>query len=41
MKISYGKNVYGKDEIASVVNQLKKTTSHEGEVMNWNMICEL
>ena len=26
MKISYGKNVYGKDEIASVVNQLKKTT---------------
>ena len=26
MKISYGKNVYGKDEITSVVNQLKKTT---------------
>jgi hypothetical protein len=23
------------------LNQLKKSTSHEGEVMNWNMICEL
>ena len=26
MKISYGKNVYGKDEIKAVVTQLKKTT---------------
>ena len=26
MKISYGKNVYGKEEIGAVVNQLKKTT---------------
>ena len=26
MKISYGKNVYGEDEISSVVSQLKKTT---------------
>lgn len=26
MKISYGKNVYGKEEINAVVNQLKKTT---------------
>lgn len=26
MKISYGQNVYGKEEINAVVNQLKKTT---------------
>ena len=26
MKISYGKNVYGSDEIKAVLNQLKKTT---------------
>ena len=26
MKISYGKNVYGKEEINAVVRQLKKTT---------------
>ncbi len=26
MKISYGKNVYGKEEIKSVINQLNKTT---------------
>ena len=26
MKISYGKNVYGKEEIQSVINQLKKST---------------
>ena len=26
MKISYGKNVYGSDEIAAVTRQLKKTT---------------
>ena len=26
MKISYGKNVYGKGEIKAVVTQLKKTT---------------
>ena len=26
MKISYGKNVYGKEEINAVVKQLKKTT---------------
>ena len=26
MKISYGKNVYGQQEINAVVNQLKKTT---------------
>ena len=26
MKISYGKNVYGREEISAVVKQLKKTT---------------
>ena len=26
MRISYGKNVYGKEEIEAVLNQLKKTT---------------
>ena len=26
MKISYGKNVYGNEEIRAVINQLKKTT---------------
>ena len=26
MKISYGKNVYGNEEINAVLNQLKKTT---------------
>ena len=26
MKISYGKNVYGNEEVRAVVNQLKKTT---------------
>ena len=26
MKISYGKNVYGKEEINAVLKQLKKTT---------------
>ena len=26
MRISYGKNVYGKEEIKAVLNQLKKTT---------------
>ena len=26
MKISYGKNVYGKEEINAVINKLKKTT---------------
>jgi CDP-6-deoxy-D-xylo-4-hexulose-3-dehydrase len=26
MKVSYGKNVYGKDEINAVINQLRKTT---------------
>ena len=26
MKISYGKNVYGKEEINAVLSQLKKTT---------------
>ena len=26
MKVTYGKNVYGSEEINSVVNQLKKST---------------
>ena len=26
MKISYGKNVYGNEEVRAVLNQLKKTT---------------
>ncbi len=32
MKISYGKNVYGKEEINAVMNKLKKTT-HMGEAV--------
>ena len=32
MKISYGKNVYGKEEINAVLNKLKKTT-HMGEAV--------
>ena len=26
MKISYGQNVYGKEEITAVIKQIKKTT---------------
>ena len=32
MKISYGKNVYGREEINAVLNKLKKTT-HMGEAV--------
>ena len=32
MKISYGKNVYGKEEIKAVVTQLKKTTQMSASV---------
>ena len=35
MKISYGKNVYGEDEISSVVSQLKKTTQMGKSVNNF------
>ena len=34
MKISYGKNVYGKEEIKAVVTQLKKTTQMSASVKN-------
>ena len=34
MKISYGKNVYGKEEIKAVVTQLKKTTQMSVSVKN-------
>ena len=33
MKISYGKNVYGNEEIKAVLNKLKKTT-HMGEAVS-------
>ena len=32
MKISYGKNVYGNEEIRAILNKLKKTT-HMGEAV--------
>ena len=32
MKISYGKNVYGKEEINAVLNKLNKTT-HMGDAV--------
>ena len=42
MKISYGKNVYGKEEIKAVLNQLKKTTQMGKSVTNFeNKIAKL
>ena len=35
MKISYGKNVYGKAEIDAVISQLKKTTQMGKSVNNF------
>ena len=35
MKISYGKNVYGSDEIKAVVNQLNTTTQMGKSVNNF------
>ena len=35
MKITYGKNVYGREEINSVVNQLKKSTQMGKSVFNF------
>ena len=32
MRIEYGKNVYGKEEISAVVKQLKKTTQMSDSV---------
>ena len=32
MRITYGKNVYGKEEISAVVKQLKKTTQMSDSV---------
>ena len=42
MKISYGKNVYGKEEINAVINKLKKTTHMGSAVTNFeNKIAKL
>ena len=42
MKISYGKNVYGKEEINAVLNQLKKTTQMGSAVITFeNKIAKL
>tara|TARA_Y100000591_G_scaffold332878_1_gene372074 strand:+ start:1597 stop:2790 length:1194 start_codon:yes stop_codon:yes gene_type:complete len=42
MKISYGKNVYGKEEIKAVLSQLKKTTQMGKSVTNFeNKIAKL
>ena len=42
MKISYGKNVYGKEEINAVINKLKKTTHMGSAVTNFeNKIARL
>ena len=42
MKISYGKNVYGKDENKAVLKQLKKTTQMGTKVSNFEKkICKL
>ena len=38
MKISYGKNVYGNEEINSVVKQLKKTTQMGPEVQKFEQL---
>ena len=38
MKISYGKNVYGKEEIIAVVNQLKKTTQMGNSVKKFEKL---
>ena len=35
MKISYGKNVYGKEEINAVIKQLRKTTQMGKSVTNF------
>ena len=42
MKISYGKNVYGNEEIKAVLNQLRKTTQMGESVTNFeNKITKL
>ena len=42
MKVSYGKNVYGRAEIRAVVNKLKKTTQMGESVLNFeNKIAKL
>ena len=38
MKISYGKNVYGDEEIIAVVNQLKKTTQMGNSVKKFEKL---
>ena len=38
MKISYGKNVYGNEEIVAVVNQLKKTTQMGNSVKKFEKL---
>ena len=38
MRITYGKNVYGKEEISAVVKQLKKTTQMSDSVRGWEKI---
>ena len=38
MKISYGKNVYGAEEIRSVVSQLKKTTQMGASVNKFELL---
>ena len=38
MKISYGKNVYGNEEISAVVNQLKKTTQMGNSVKKFEKL---
>jgi CDP-4-dehydro-6-deoxyglucose reductase, E1 len=40
MKIPYGKNVYGKEEIVPVVNQLKKTTQMGKNVYQFKKIAK-
>ena len=42
MKISYGKNVYGKEEINAVINQLKKTTQMGSSVNKFEKnVCKM
>ena len=42
MKITYGKNVYGREEIKAVLNQLGKTTQMGKSVTNFeNKIAKL
>ena len=38
MKISYGKNVYGKEEINSVLRQLQKTTQMGSSVNKFEQL---